>query len=99
MTTVAITLASMTRLRVSLHRACKVTTRCISQEADGAGTESATGEIYCLGHHIYEDSYVPRPGGWRFHEGTVRFHWFEHRPVGGAPAPDPSVPTGRRIEP
>jgi hypothetical protein len=78
-----------------------ITTHFIGQTAIAVGPDSATGEVYCLGHHIYErhgawfnrvvglrydDSYVRTPDGWRFSRRNALFDWVEHRPMATEPA-------------
>jgi SnoaL-like domain len=80
-----------------------VTTHFIGQESVAVGTDSASGEVYCLGHHIYErdgtwfnrvvglryeDSYARRPDGWRFSHRKALFDWVEHRPMATEPTPE-----------
>lgn len=66
-----------------------------------AGDE-ATGEVYCLAHHVtaggadvrdhvmvirYADRYRRAPDGWRFAERELHVAWTEDRPVTSPPAP------------
>jgi hypothetical protein len=64
------------------------------------GAEGATGETYCMAHHLtedasgasdlvmyirYRDAYARTPDGWRFERRDVLRQWTEERPAGRRP--------------
>lgn len=84
-----------------------VTTHFLGQQTITVESDSATAEVYCLGHHVYEkdgewynrvvglryeDSYVRTPDGWRFSGRSALLDWVEHRPMAGEPAPEGWLP-------
>jgi hypothetical protein len=77
-----------------------VTTHFLGQQSvwfDAADADRATGETYCLAHHLhvvdglqvndvmsirYQDEYVRASGRWRFATRTLVVDWTERRPTG-----------------
>jgi hypothetical protein len=78
----------------------EVTTHFVGQQSvwfDAADADRATGETYCLAHHLhvvddvrvndvmsirYQDEYVREAGRWRFATRTLVVDWTERRPTG-----------------
>ena len=77
-----------------------VTTHFLGQQSvsfDADDPDRATGETYCLAHHLhvvddvqvndimsirYQDEYVREAGRWRFAARTLVVDWTERRPTG-----------------
>ena len=68
-----------------------VTTHFVGQQATVIDGDGATGETYCLAHHIsehdnyvmsirYQDVYARTTSGWRFASRELVVDWEEHRP-------------------
>ena len=78
----------------------EVTTHFLGQQSvsfDPDDPDRATGETYCLAHHLhvvgearvndvmsirYQDEYVREAGRWRFATRTLFVDWTERRPTG-----------------
>jgi len=78
----------------------EVTTHFLGQQSvsfDADDPDRATGETYCLAHHLhvvdearvndvmsirYQDEYVREAGRWRFATRTLVVDWTERRPTG-----------------
>jgi hypothetical protein len=76
----------------------QVTMHMVGQHTSWLDGDSATGETYCLAHHLYErdgvrmdrvmhirylDQYRRTPDGWRIAERHLHEDWVEYRPVKG----------------
>ena len=87
-------IAPLSQYRATLHLMANHTT-----EVEG---ESATGDTYCLAHHLrpagdgvedlvmmirYGDRYAKAADGWRFAHRDVRILWTELRPASADPIP------------
>jgi uncharacterized protein (TIGR02246 family) len=73
------------------------TTHFVGQHTVNLDGDTATGEAYCLAHHLYDingrtvnrimsiryqDQYVRSGAGWLFKERRLEVDWIEHRPLG-----------------
>ena len=68
-----------------------VTTHFLGQQTVTLDGDRATGEVYCLAHHLtvddnyvmsirYQDVYARTTAGWRFASRELVVDWEEHRP-------------------
>ena len=68
-----------------------VTTHFVGQQTVEVDGDHATGETYCLAHHVsaeenyvmsirYQDAFTRTPSGWRFTSRELVIDWEEHRP-------------------
>ena len=68
-----------------------LTTHFLGQQTLTVDGDHATGEVYCLAHHLsaednyvmsirYQDAYAHTPAGWRFASRELVVDWEEHRP-------------------
>ena len=83
-------------------RSYEVTTHFNGQSTVALDGDRATGESYCIAHHVsraggermlmvaslrYLDSFVKQGGTWRFAERHLYVDWVETRAMGSAPPP------------
>jgi ketosteroid isomerase-like protein len=83
-------------------RTYEVTTHFNGQSTVALDGDRASGESYCIAHHVvrveggrrlmvaslrYLDSFVRQGGTWRFAERHLYVDWVETRTIGDAPAP------------
>jgi hypothetical protein len=85
----------LARYDATMHH---VTNHRVQLEADSGG-DRATGESYCIAHHLqddsavdhvlhirYEDRYLRSDEGWRFVHRDVRVQWIDDRRIGSIDA-------------
>jgi hypothetical protein len=83
--------------RVDTLRRYTATTHFLGQQTVTVDVEAASGETYCLAHHIYQnghdrynrvmairyrDKYSRTGAGWLFEDRSLSVDWIEYRPMG-----------------